>query len=139
MKKWVFPFVLTVALAACGNEASEPETEGSETEVTAPQGELDPTAPEEVDEAEPASFSDIVNGDIEEGAAVALTGTVYEVTDDGAFPVFIFGDDENKVFVRNMAETLVEKGETISIQGIYEGSGEEDLPVIAASVIEGQQ
>lgn len=139
MKKWFFPILLTFSLAACGDEASEPPTEGSETEVSAPDGELDPTSPEEVDDAEAVAISAVVNGEIEEGTAVELTGTVQELTDDGAFPAFLLGDEESKVFVRNMAETLVEEGETLTIRGIYEGSGEEDYPVIAASVIDGQQ
>lgn len=139
MKKWFFPILLTFSLAACGGEPAEPESEGSETEVSAPDGELDPTSPEEVDEAEAVDISAVANGEIAEGTAVELTGTVQELTDDGAFTAFIFGDEESKVFVRNMAETPVEEGETLTIRGIYEGAGEEDLPVIAASVIDGQQ
>ncbi|MGO1058693.1 hypothetical protein ACTL32_06090 [Planococcus sp. FY231025] len=138
MRKWLLPILLTASLAACGNEPPEPEAGDSQTEVSAPEGELDPTAPEEVDEAETVDLSAIVNGDIEEGAAVALTATIQELTDDGAFPAFIFGDEEHKVFVRNMAETPVEAGDAVTIRGIYEGLGEENLPVVAASVIEAQ-
>lgn len=139
MKRRFFLILLTVSLAACGNEASEPATEGAQTEVSAPEGEPDPTAPEEVDDAEAVDLSAIVNGEVKEGTAVAVNGTVYELTTDGAFIAFIFGDDESKIFVRNMAETPVEVGETFTIRGIYEGPGEENLPVIAASVIDGQQ
>src|SRR5690606_37573543 len=45
MKKMIIPFAFLLFLGACGNEDPEP-ADGAQTEVAAPEGELDPTAPE---------------------------------------------------------------------------------------------
>jgi hypothetical protein len=135
MVKPFIPIVLILCLAACGGENAELTEEGK-TEVTAPEGELDPTAPEDVDEAEPAKFSALAGGEIAEGTAVILAGNVEELTDDGAFPAFLLTDGEHRVFVRNMAETPVEEGDLVTVHGIYDGVAEEDMPLISASIIE---
>lgn len=135
MVKRLIPFLLILSLAACGGENAELTEEG-QTEVTAPEGELDPTAPEDVDEAEPTTFTALTSGEVAEGDAVILAGTAEELTDDGAFPAFILTDGEQQVFVRNMAETPVEAGDAVTVHGIYDGVAEEDMPLISASVIE---
>ncbi|MGK7376793.1 hypothetical protein ACSFXN_03055 [Planococcus sp. 1R117A] len=134
MVKKLVPLMLILCLAACGGNAEL--TEEGETEVTAPEGELDPTAPEAVDEAKPTTFTALRDGEVAEGTAVILSGEVEELTDDGAFPAFILTDGENQVFIRNMAETLVEAGDSVAVHGIYDGVAEEELPLISASVIE---
>lgn len=135
MVKRLMPLALVLCLAACGGENTELTEEG-ETEVTAPEGELDPTAPEEVDEAEATTFTALTDGEVAEGTAVILAGTVEELTDDGAFPAFLLTDGEQQVFVRNMAETPVEAGNAVTVHGIYDGTAEEDMPFISASIIE---
>ncbi|UJF26524.1 hypothetical protein [Planococcus sp. 107-1] len=107
MKKMIIPFAFLLFLGACGNEDPEP-ADSAQTEVAAPEGELDPTAPEAVDEAEPTEFSALMDGTIEEGDPVSLSGTAEELTDDGAFPAFIMSNGEEEIFVRNIAETTVE-------------------------------
>jgi len=135
MKKMIIPFAFLLLLGACGNEDPEP-ADGAQTEVAAPEGELDPTAPEAVDEAEPTEFSALMDGTIEEGDPVSLSGTAEELTDDGAFPAFIMSNGEEEIFVRNIAETTVEAGDSVTIQGIFEGDAEEGMPLVSASVIE---
>lgn len=135
MKKMIIPFAFLLFLGACGNEDPEP-ADGAQTEVAAPEGELDPTAPEAVDEAEPTEFSALMDGTIEEGDPVSLSGTAEELTDDGAFPAFIMSNGEEEIFVRNIAETTVEAGDSVTIQGIFEGDAEEGMPLVSASVIE---
>lgn len=135
MKKWFIPLALLLLLTACGEDESNLPSEESQTEVKAPEGELDPTDPDEVDDAEPADFSALANGEIEEGEPVILSGTVTELTDDAAFPAFILSGGEHEVFVRNMAETPVEADDTVRVEGIYEGNAEENMPLISVSVI----
>ena len=135
MVKRFVPFLLILSLAACGGENAELTEEG-QTEVSAPEGELDPTAPEDVDEAEPTTFTALTGGEVAEGTAVILAGNAEELTDDGAFPAFILTDGEHQVFIRNMAETPVEVGDAVTVHGIYDGVAEEDMPLISASVIE---
>lgn len=135
MKKMIIPFAFLLLLGACGNEDPEP-ADSAQTEVAAPEGELDPTAPEAVDEAEPTEFSALMDGTIEEGDPVSLSGTAEELTDDGAFPAFIMSNGEEEIFVRNIAETTVEAGDSVTIQGIFEGDAEEGMPLVSASVIE---
>ena len=135
MVKRLIPFLLILSLAACGGENAELTEEG-QTEVTAPEGELDPTAPEDVDEAEPTTFTALTSREVAEGDAVILAGTAEELTDDGAFPAFILTDGDQQVFVRNMAETPVEAGDAVTVHCIYDGVAEEDMPLISASVIE---
>ena len=79
--------------------------------------------------------SDLAAGNIEEGAAVKISGTVEELADDVALPSFIISNDGQQVYIRNMAETPVEPGDTIQLEGIYDGNAEEDMPLISASVI----
>ncbi|ANU09782.1 hypothetical protein BBH88_05445 [Planococcus antarcticus DSM 14505] len=135
MYKFFIPLSLVFLLAACGEEAPE-TTEESQTEVTAPEGELDPTAPEEAENAEFVSFEELASGNIEEGIGVSVQGTVEELADDIAFPSFIIADGENRIYIRNMAETPVEVGDSITADGIYEGSAEENMPMISVSIIE---
>ncbi|EIM07621.1 hypothetical protein A1A1_05407 [Planococcus antarcticus DSM 14505] len=135
MYKFFIPLSLVFLLAACGEEAPE-TTEESQTEVTAPEGELDPTAPEEAENAEFVSFEELASGNIEEGIGVSVQGTVEELADDIAFPSFIIADGENRIYIRNMAETPVEVGDNITADGIYEGSAEENMPMISVSIIE---
>ena len=135
MVKRFIPLALVLSLAACGGENTELTEEG-ETEVAAPEGELDPTAPEEVDEAEPTTFSALAGGEVAKGAAVILAGNVEELTDDGAFPAFLLTDGKQQIFVRNMAETPVKAGDAVTVHGIYDGVAEEDMPLLSASVIE---
>lgn len=135
MKKWLVPFALILFLTGCG-EAENSSTEEAQTEVAAPEGELDPTSPE-VDDAIPETLSAVANGEIEEGEAVVLAGEVKELTDDAAFQAFILSDGEVDVFIRNMAETSVTVGDSVTVTGIYEGSAdEEDMPLVSVSVIE---
>lgn len=135
MKKWFIPLVLLLLLAACGEDESISPSEESQTEVKAPEGELDPTAPIEVDDAKPTSFTALANGEIEEGSAVILAGTATELTNDADFPGFILSGEDREVLIRNMAETPVEAGDSVRVQGIYDGIAEEDLPLISVSVI----
>ena len=136
MKNWWIPLVLVLLLAACGNAEDTSLPEEGETEVDAPEGELDPTNPEEVDESKPVTFSALANEEIAAGEPVTLSGTVQELTDDNAFPAFILTDGEYEVFIRNMAETSVEVDETVTVHGIYEGLAEENMPLVSVSVID---
>ncbi|PKH11595.1 MULTISPECIES: hypothetical protein [Planomicrobium] len=136
MKKWYLPISVALLLSACGGEDTPELEEESQTEVSAPEGDdLDPTDPEEVENAEMTLVSDLAAGNIEEGAAVKISGTVEELADDVAFPSFILSNDGQQVYIRNMAETPVEPGDTIQLEGIYDGNAEEDMPLISASVI----
>lgn len=135
MYKVLIPLSLVFLLAACSGTAPD-VTEETQTEVTAPEGELDPTAPEEAENAEFVSFNELASGNVEEGTGVSIQGTVEELADDIAFPSFIIGDGESRVYVRNMAETPVEVGDSITADGIFEGNAEEDMPMISASLIE---
>lgn len=135
MYRFLIPLSLVFLLAACGEEAPD-VTEESQTEVTAPEGELDPTAPEEAENAEFVSFEELASGTIEEGTGVSVQGTVEELADDIAFPSFIIVNGENRIYIRNMAETPVEVGDSITADGIFEGSAEENMPMISASIIE---
>ncbi|TWT16004.1 hypothetical protein [Planomicrobium sp. CPCC 101079] len=136
MKKLLFLFSLVLLLGACGNEENASTTQESETEVSAPEGELDPTSPEEADEAEPVTFAALANGEIPDGEPVLLTGTVKELTDDNAFPAFILTDGEQQVYIRNMAEKAVAVGDSVTVQGIYEGQAEENMPLVSVDIIE---
>ncbi|RLQ90348.1 hypothetical protein [Planomicrobium sp. Y74] len=136
MKKWYLPIGVVLLLSACGGEETPELEEESQTEVSAPEGdELDPTDPEEVEDAEATAVSDLVAGNIEEGAPVKISGTVEELADDVAFPSFILINDGQQVYIRNMAETPVEPGDNLQLEGIYDGNAEEDMPLISASVI----
>ncbi|WP_281864728.1 hypothetical protein [Planomicrobium okeanokoites] len=136
MKKWYLPISVALLLSACGGEDTPELEEESQTEVSAPEGDdLDPTDPEEVENAEMTPVSDLAARNIEEGAAVKISGTVEELADDVAFPSFILSNDGQQVYIRNMAETPVEPGDTIQLEGIYDGNAEEDMPLISASVI----
>ncbi|HSJ36916.1 MAG TPA: hypothetical protein VK945_01735 [Planococcus sp. (in: firmicutes)] len=136
MKKWYLPIGITLLLSACSGEDSPALEEGAQTEVSAPEGDnLDPTDPEAVKDAEAALISDLAEGNIEDGTAVKISGTVDELADDIAFPSFILSSGDHKVYIRNMAETPVEIGDTIQVEGIYDGNAEEDMPLISASVI----
>lgn len=135
MYRFLIPLSLVLLLAACG-EGAPSVTEESQTEVTAPDGELDPTAPEEAEDAEFVNFDELASGTIEEGTGVSVQGTVEELADDIAFPSFIVADGENRIYIRNMAETPVEVGDSITADGIFEGNAEEDMPMISASIIE---
>ncbi len=135
MYKFWIPLSLVFILAACGGTAPD-VTEESQTEVKAPEGELDPTAPDEAEDAEFVSFEELASGSIEEGTGVSIQGTVEELADDIAFPSFIVGDGENRVYIRNMAETPVVVGDSITADGVFEGNAEEDMPMISASIIE---
>ena len=136
MKKWYLPISVALLLSACGGDDTPELEEESQTEVSAPEGDdLDPTDPEEVENAEMTLVSDLAAGNIEEGAAVKISGTVEELADDVAFPSFILSNDGQQVYIRNMAETPVEPGDTIQLEGIYDGNAEEDMPLISASVI----
>lgn len=137
MKKWYLPIGAALLLSACGGSEETPELEEeSQTEVSAPEGdELDPTDPEEVEDAKTTTVSDLAAGNVEEGAAVEISGTVEELADDVAFPSFILVNDGQQAYIRNMAETPVEPGDTILLEGIYDGNAEEDMPLISASLI----
>lgn len=136
MKKWMLPLTLTLLLAACNSEENPELEEEAETEVSAPEGDdLDPTDPEEVEDAETVEISELVEGTIEDGAPVKISGTVEELADSVAFPSFILTNGNEQVFIRNMAETAVEIGDSIQVEGIYDGNAEEDMPLISASVI----
>lgn len=135
MYRFFIPLSLVLLLSACGETAPE-VTEESQTEVTAPDGELDPTDPTEAENAEFVSFEELASGNIEEGTGVSVQGTVEELADDIAFPSFIIANEENRIYIRNMAETPVVVGDNITADGIYEGSAEEGMPMISASIIE---
>lgn len=136
MKKWFIPLSVALLLSACGGEDTPELDEETQTEVSAPEGDdLDPTDPVEVEDAETTNAADLAAGGIEEGAAVKISGTVEELADDIAFPSFILLSDGEQVYIRNMAETPVEPGDSISLEGIYDGNAEEDMPLISASVI----
>lgn len=134
MKGWLVPFALLLFLTGCG-DSDNSSTEEAQTEVAAPEGELDPTSPE-VDEAVPEPLSALADGEVEEGEAVVLGGEVKELTDDAAFQAFILSDGEIDIFIRNMAETSVTVGDNVTVTGIYEGSEDENMPLVSASVIE---
>lgn len=137
MKKLTFPLLGLLLLAACGEEETEvPEQEETRTEVSAPRGEPDPTEVEDVEDARPVTFEELANGEIEEGTAVSLTGTVEDLTDDNAFPAFILSDGETEIFVRNMAQAAVAVGDTVSVNGIYDGIAEENMPLVSVTQIE---
>ncbi|MGI2328029.1 hypothetical protein [Planococcus sp. YIM B11945] len=138
MKKLFILVSLPLFLAACGGEENPETSQESQTEVSAPEGEFDPTAPEEVDEAEPATFTALANGDISDGEPVILAGKVAELTDDNAFPAFILTDGEHKVYIRNMAETSVAVDDSVTVHGIYEGVTEDSMPLVSVSIIEAQ-
>ncbi|TAA73502.1 hypothetical protein [Planococcus salinarum] len=136
MKKWMLPITLTVLLAACNTEENPELEEEGETEVSAPEGDdLDPTDPVEVEDAETVEIAELVEGNIEEGAPVKISGTVEELADSVAFPSFILSNGDQQVFIRNMSETAAEVGDSIQVEGIYDGNAEEDMPLISASVI----
>lgn len=136
MKKWYLPISAALLLAACSGEETPELEEETQTEVSAPEGDdLDPTDPAEVENAETTAVSDLVEGKIEEGTAVKISGTVEELADDVAFPSFILKNDGHQVYIRNMAETPAEPGDNIQVEGIYDGNAEEDMPLISASVI----
>lgn len=136
MKKFYLPLSMVLLLAACSGEENAELEEESQTEVSAPEGdELDPTEPEEVENAETTPVSDLVDGTIEDGTPVRIAGTVEELTDDVAFPSFILVNDGQQIYIRNMAENPVEPGDEITVEGIYDGNAEEDMPLISASVI----
>lgn len=137
MRKSLCLFSLVLLLGACGDDGGTSTSQESETEVSAPEGELDPTSPEEAEEAAPTTFAALANGEIPDGEPVILTGTVEELTDDNAFPAFILTDGKEKVYVRNMAEKAVAVGDSVTIQGIYEGLAEEDMPLVSVDIIEG--
>lgn len=136
MKQWFLPIGLVLLLSACSGEDTPELDEETQTEVSAPEGdELDPTDPVEVENAETTSAADLAAGNIEEGTPVKISGTVEELADDIAFPSFILNSGEQQIYIRNMAETPVEPGDSISLEGIYDGNAEEDMPLISASVI----
>lgn len=136
MRKWLLPIGIALLLTACSGEDTPELDEETQTEVSAPEGDdLDPTDPVEVEDAETTSAADLAEGIIEEGTAVKIAGTVEELADDIAFPSFILLSDGEQVYIRNMAETPVELGDSISLEGIYDGNAEEDMPLISASVI----
>lgn len=136
MKKWYLPISIVLLLAACGNEENPELEEESKTEVSAPEGdELDSTDPDAVKDAETTSVSDLAEGNIEDGEAVKISGTVEELADDIAFPSFIITNNGQQVYIRNMAETPIEIGDNIQVEGIYDGNAEEDMPLISASEI----
>ena len=118
MKKWYLPLGIALLLTACADETPELEEE-SQTEVSAPEGDdLDPTDPEEVEDAETTMIADLAAGNIEDGTAVVISGTVEELADDVAFPSFILTNGDQQVYIRNMAETPVEPGDTLQVEGI---------------------
>lgn len=119
MYRFFIPLSLVLLLSACGGTAPN-VTEESQTEVTAPDGELDPTDPEEAENAEFVSFDELASGNIEDGTGVSVQGTVEELADDIAFPSFIIVNEEKRIYIRNMAETPVEVGDAITADGIYE-------------------
>ncbi|MFD1030050.1 hypothetical protein [Metaplanococcus flavidus] len=136
MKKWYLPIGIVLLLSACGGEETPELEDESQTEVSAPEGdELDPTEPEEVEDAETAMIADLAEGNIEDGTAVIISGTVEELTHDVAFPSFILSNGDHQVYIRNMSETPVEPDDTIRVEGIYDGNAEEDMPLVSASVI----
>lgn len=136
MRKWLLPIGIALLLTACSGEDTPELDEETQTEVSAPEGDdLDPTDPVEVEDAETTSAADLAEGIIGEGTAVKIAGTVEELADDIAFPSFILLSDGEQVYIRNMAETPVELGDSISLEGIYDGNAEEDMPLISASVI----
>ncbi|MDN7242053.1 hypothetical protein QWY14_09600 [Planococcus sp. N028] len=138
MKKLLFSLSALLFLTACGNNENPGTTQESKTEVSAPEGELDPTSPEEVKEAEPTTFAALANGEIPDGEPVILAGTVEELTDDNAFPAFILTDGKQQVYIRNMAEKAVNIGDSVTVQGIYEGQAEENMPLVSVDIIEPQ-
>ncbi|WP_422124219.1 hypothetical protein DHX103_05210 [Planococcus sp. X10-3] len=136
MKNWYLPIGIALLLTACSGEETPELEDESQTEVSAPEGEdLDPTDPEEVEDAQTAMIADLVEGNVEEGTAVIISGTVEELADDVAFPSFILSNGDQQVYIRNMAETPVELGDSIQVEGIYDGNAEEDMPLVSASVI----
>lgn len=136
MKKWHLSIGIALLLGACSAEETPDLEEESQTEVAAPEeDEFDPTDPEEVENAETATVSELTEGTIEDGTAVKISGTVEELADDVAFPSFILSSEGQQIYIRNMAETPVEIGDNIQLEGIYDGNAEEELPLISASVI----
>lgn len=138
MKKWYLPLglVLVLMLSACGGEDTPPLEEESQTEVSAPEGdELDPTDPVEVENAETVTAAELADGAIEGGAPVKISGTVEELVDEVGFPSFILTHEDQQIYIRNMAETPVETGDNVQVEGIYDGNAEEDMPLISASII----
>lgn len=135
MKNWYLPIGLALLLSSCSAEETPELEEDSQTEVTAPEEEeLDPTDPEEMENAK-TTVSELTEGTIEDGTAVKIAGTVEELADDVAFPSFILSSEGQQIYIRNMAETPVEPGDSIQVEGIYDGNAEEDLPLISASLI----
>ncbi len=136
MKKWYLPIGAALLLTACGGEENPELEEESQTEVSAPEGDdLDPTDPEAVEEAEAVAASALADGSIAETTPVKISGTVEELADNNAFPSFILVSGDEQIYVQNISETPVEPGDTIQLEGIYEGNEEEDMPLISASVI----
>lgn len=136
MKNWYLPIGIALFLSACSAEETPELEEEPQTEVSAPEGDaLDPTDPEEVENAETTTMSELTEGTIEDGTAVKISGTVEELADDVAFPSFILSSEGQQIYIRNMAETPVKPGDSIQVEGIYDGNAEENLPLISASVI----
>lgn len=139
MKKWHLPLGLVLMLSACGGEDTPALEEESQTEVSAPEGDdLDPTDPAEVENAETVTSAELADGTIEDGAAVKISGTVEELVDEVGFPSFILTNEEQQIYIRNMAETSVEAGDNVQVEGIFDGNAEEEMPLISASVITAQ-
>ncbi|HSI66645.1 MAG TPA: membrane lipoprotein lipid attachment site-containing protein [Planococcus sp. (in: firmicutes)] len=135
MKKLLIPFTALLILSGCAEDNGE-VFEERPTEVEAPEGELTPTEPpEDLADAEVVTIESLFAEEVEEGTAVTLSGTVEELTDDGAFPAFILTDGQ-QAFIRNMAQTPVELGQTVTVSGIYEGMAEENMPLVSVFTID---
>lgn len=139
MKKWYLPLGLALLLSACSGDDTPELEEESQTEVSAPEGDdLDPTDPVEVKNAETVTAAELVDGAIEDGTPVKISGTVKELVDEAGFPSFILTYEDRQIYIRNMAETSVEAGDNVQVEGIYDGNAEEEMPLISASVITAQ-